>query len=142
MSAIRIEALWSLNFLDITYASHRADIVSALEPSVAVTLACVPVLQPLLRRVKVRPERSAPHALNDLRRDIEGLAANNKQPFESLSDNSFGCRLQSNGSEHHAEIRSAHRPISSGGGSKAVDSEQQSGSITVDAQWQVNVAPR
>jgi hypothetical protein len=107
VSAIRIEALWSLNFLDLTYASQRADIVSALEPSVGVTLACVPLLQPLLRRIKVWPEGSAPHALNDLREDIERLAANHKQPFECLSNSSLGLKSELHGSEHHTEIQSA-----------------------------------
>lgn len=127
VSAIRIEALWSLNFLDITYASQRVVIVSALEPSVGVTLACIPLLTPLLRRASVRPERLSPVILNNPGRDIEGLAGNSKQPFESLTETSSGCRLQSDGSEQHTGLQSPSRPLSSPLSSRSLGSEERTG---------------
>ncbi|KAH8904243.1 hypothetical protein BR93DRAFT_930278 [Coniochaeta sp. PMI_546] len=46
--AIRILTLSSMYLTDITYSIPQANIFSGLEPSVAIRLACIPLLRPLL----------------------------------------------------------------------------------------------
>lgn len=47
-SALRIQAIATLDYSDLTYLAGVPSIYSVLEPTLAITLACVPVLRPLL----------------------------------------------------------------------------------------------
>jgi hypothetical protein len=44
---MRVSYLSTMDFADITYSLPRANIFSGLEPSLAVCLACIPLLRPL-----------------------------------------------------------------------------------------------
>lgn len=48
MSLFRLVSLVSVNFDDLTGTCAQALIYSAVEPSLAVVLACIPLLRPLL----------------------------------------------------------------------------------------------
>lgn len=50
ISALRISVLSSMDFADITYTIPQANIFSGIEPCLAVILASVPMMRPLLGR--------------------------------------------------------------------------------------------
>ncbi|ORY56948.1 uncharacterized protein BCR38DRAFT_461513 [Pseudomassariella vexata] len=50
LSIVRIVILSEVDFTDVTHSLPDPVIWSGLEPSVAVTLACIPLLRPLIRR--------------------------------------------------------------------------------------------
>ncbi|KAI4592945.1 hypothetical protein KJ359_010197 [Pestalotiopsis sp. 9143b] len=47
-SALRISAVVSMDYADLTYLAGLPSIYSVIEPALIITLACVPVLRPLL----------------------------------------------------------------------------------------------
>ncbi|KXJ87123.1 integral membrane protein [Microdochium bolleyi] len=50
VSAVRLYTLISMDYRDITYTIPKVNILSGLEPAVAIILACVIMLRPLTRR--------------------------------------------------------------------------------------------
>ncbi|KAH9886116.1 hypothetical protein F4778DRAFT_759065 [Xylariomycetidae sp. FL2044] len=50
ISALRLHSIRSIDFTDITFTVAEAQVWSALEPALAITLACIPILRPLLGR--------------------------------------------------------------------------------------------
>ena len=50
VSALRVSVLSTMDFTDITYSIPRANIFSGLEPCIAIILACIPMMRPLLGR--------------------------------------------------------------------------------------------
>lgn len=78
-----------MDFNDITYSIPLANIFSGLEPSIAVVLACIPVLRPLLGRSAHSPQASAQHYGHS------GISAD-----RNLSKNGMFEPLGDNGSEH------------------------------------------
>ncbi|RAK99406.1 putative integral membrane protein [Aspergillus ibericus CBS 121593] len=50
ISALRLSVLSTMNFTDITFTLPRANIFSGIEPCLAATLACIPLMRPLLGR--------------------------------------------------------------------------------------------
>lgn len=61
-SIIRLVYLARIDYDDVTYTSVTAVLMTAVEPSLAVMLACIPLLRPLLgpaaRRLSAAPQRS------------------------------------------------------------------------------------
>ncbi|KAK8105154.1 hypothetical protein PG999_008513 [Apiospora kogelbergensis] len=49
VSAVRIHYLKSMDYTDLTLSMKHPNIFSGLEPSAAITLACIPLLRPLFR---------------------------------------------------------------------------------------------
>ncbi|KAK7926763.1 hypothetical protein PG985_003761 [Apiospora marii] len=49
VSAVRIHYLKSMDYTDLTFSMKYPNIFSGLEPSAAITLACIPLLRPLFR---------------------------------------------------------------------------------------------
>ncbi|KAK7955852.1 uncharacterized protein PG986_005074 [Apiospora aurea] len=49
VSAVRIHYLSSMDYTDLTFSMKYPNIFSGLEPSAAITLACIPLLRPLFR---------------------------------------------------------------------------------------------
>lgn len=47
-SAVRLQSITNINFEDVTASSAEAYVWSTIEPGLAITLACVPLLRPLL----------------------------------------------------------------------------------------------
>ncbi|KAK8052451.1 hypothetical protein PG993_003836 [Apiospora rasikravindrae] len=49
VSAVRIHYLSSMDYSDLTFSMKYSNIFSGLEPSAAITLACIPLMRPLFR---------------------------------------------------------------------------------------------
>ncbi|KAI1340025.1 hypothetical protein F5Y15DRAFT_61891 [Xylariaceae sp. FL0016] len=67
ISIIRVKLLSGVDFADVTYTISNAVLFSALEPCLAITLACVPVLRPLLPQ-RYQPSESAKIGASTIRR--------------------------------------------------------------------------
>jgi hypothetical protein len=90
-----------MNFADITYSLPLANIFSGLEPSLAVILACVPLLRPLLGRSgNDSNPRSTPYQVSGPSR--RGKLNHNQ--FGPLNDDASHHRLHPIGTKHEAEI--------------------------------------
>lgn len=125
-----------MDFNDITYSIPQANIFSGMEPSVAVTLACIPLLRPLLGRSKYSNDGTARYATGSATpsKALE-LETGDGRPFQALNDDSSQYRLRPLGPKHLAEVRStANKSTSSGRGS----SDSEPGGITVRAEWDVS----
>lgn len=53
-SVIRLAFLTSMDYLDVTYTGTPFILMSLVEPSLAVTLACIPLLRPLFPKANTR----------------------------------------------------------------------------------------
>lgn len=141
VSGIRIHTLSSMKFDDITYSMPPANIFSGLEPSVAVILACIPLMRPLLGRTRFASEGSRTYGSANPSKAIEFESGNDvKGPFEPLSDTSSRYRLRPTGPKHYADVQTAKRPESSGQGSSDLEADVEG--IVVKQQWKVNVDAR
>lgn len=110
-----------------------ANIFGGLEPSMAVTLACIPLFRPLVGRCKYR-------AGNDL-----GVGTPRREQFEPLGDDAGGdqLRLRPLGFKHQAEVSA----LSIGNGSshesrddRDFETKADSGrtpGILVSREWEV-----
>lgn len=88
VSGFRISVLSTMNYADITYTIPLANIFSGLEPSVAVTLACIPMLRPLFGRSS-SPATTRVEFSGASRRPDENL-----KDFQPLDDDSSQYRLR------------------------------------------------
>ncbi|EGC48477.1 integral membrane protein [Histoplasma capsulatum var. duboisii H88] len=135
VSAVRIHTLSSMDFADITYSIPPANIFSGLEPSVAVTLSCIPLLRPLLRRPKYGSGSNTSYPANST-----GASKNNGPGggggFEQLNDNSSQYQLRPVAGKHFAAVSSSKTPASSGHDSSDLESNEVGG-ITVHEHWHV-----
>ncbi|KAK3331259.1 hypothetical protein B0H66DRAFT_94015 [Apodospora peruviana] len=142
VSGIRIHTLKSMDFTDITYSLPQANIFSGLEPSVAVMLACIPLLRPLLGRSKHSSNGTASASFGPSKGALEltdtAGAGGIKRPFEPLADDSSQYRLRPGEPHHLADIRTNNKSSESAG-SSASDIEAD-GAIVVRSQWDVQVA--
>ncbi|KAL2016998.1 hypothetical protein VTK56DRAFT_2679 [Thermocarpiscus australiensis] len=85
VSGLRLVALSSIDYADITFNIPESLVFSGLEPFLAVTLACVPVLQPLLgtSRVSSRAPASAPGSSARARRTKASTSSAGSRPSAS-----------------------------------------------------------
>ena len=125
-----------MDFNDITYSLPPANIFSGLEPSVAVTLACVPLLRPLLGCSKYSSNGTGGYASGSgtPSKALE-IEAGDSRPFEPLTDDSSQYRLRPLGPNHHAEIQSTAKPANSRSSSD-LELDGPEG-ILVRSQWKV-----
>ncbi|KAJ5477410.1 hypothetical protein N7539_007554 [Penicillium diatomitis] len=103
ISALRIAVLSSMDFADITYTIPRANIFSGVEPCLAVILASVPLMRPLLGRSAQNSEVTAAHT----RKPSEPSAASTKRcenGFLQLEDNSSQLQLRPVGTKHRVGV--------------------------------------
>ncbi|KAK0648617.1 integral membrane protein [Cercophora newfieldiana] len=135
VSAIRINTLKSMDFTDLTYSMPPANIFSGLEPSVAVILACIPLLRPLLGRTKYSNDGTAGYASGSATpsKALE-LETGDGRLFQALADDSSQYRLRPRGPKHHAEVQTAK---STSRGSSDTDTDTPGG-IVVESQWKVD----
>ena len=115
----------------------------------AVILACIPLLRPLLGRNTYSNGTSG--ATGNLKGCITPSAAlnskltaeNRKRPFEPLDDDSSQYRLRPLGPKHQAEVLAGAKKISvssnAGGSYSAEEMELTERSIKVKSQWKVDV---
>lgn len=59
ISAFRVYAMSTLDFMDIQYTTPKADMFSCIEPCLAVVLASIPLMRPWLDVISSKPRRSA-----------------------------------------------------------------------------------
>lgn len=132
VSAIRIHTLSSMNFADITYSIPPANIFSGLEPSVAVILACIPLLRPLLGRAKDSSDGPSRYGSATPSKALE-LKSKDGGPFVPLSDDSSQYRLRPVGPKHFAGASAMERSASR---TSDIETDEFEG-ITVKSQWVV-----
>lgn len=60
IGALRLQAIVTIDFADYTYSIADAMTYSALEPALAIILACIPTLRPLLPSRTRQPDGSGP----------------------------------------------------------------------------------
>ncbi|KAL1961168.1 hypothetical protein VTO42DRAFT_3113 [Malbranchea cinnamomea] len=130
VSAIRIHTLSSMDFADITYSIPPANIFSGLEPSVGVTLACIPLLRPLLRFAKYSSSGTPMYPTNG----SKSLGGDGRV-FQQLNDDSSQYQLRPVGPKHYAEVSTLKKPESSRRDSS--DLEGNEPGITVQEQWNI-----
>lgn len=138
-----------MDFADITYSLPPANIFSGLEPSMAVILACIPLLRPLLGRNTYSNGTSG--ATGDLKGrltpstalDSKLTAEDRKRPFEPLEDDSSQYRLRPMGPKHQAEVLAGVKTMSVNSSMVGSDSMEEreitERSIKVKSQWEVDV---
>ncbi|KAG6356802.1 hypothetical protein INS49_014676 [Diaporthe citri] len=132
-SVIRLVCLTQMDFTDLPYSFTLASIFGGLEPSMAVTLACIPLFRPLVGRCKYRAG------------DNLGSRVPRREQFEPLGDDAGGeqLRLRPLGFKHQAEVSA----VSVGNGSsderrddREVEAKVDSGhtpGILVSREWEV-----
>ncbi|ODH14526.1 hypothetical protein ACO22_06567 [Paracoccidioides brasiliensis] len=132
VSAIRIHTLSSMDFKDITYSLPSANIFSGLEPSVAITLSCIPLLRPLLRHGNYS-NNGTPVYQSTIPSKSPGLDGCG---FEQLNDNNSQHQLRPVAGKHYAAVCEPNKQVSSSRGSSDVEASEAMG-ITVQEDWQV-----
>ncbi|KAE8152832.1 hypothetical protein BDV25DRAFT_127699 [Aspergillus avenaceus] len=90
ISALRISVLSTMDFNDITYTLPRANIFSGVEPCLAVVLASVPLMRPLLGRSIYTPDGTPAKASNP----SAGVKPASGDGFQQLGDNSSQLHLR------------------------------------------------
>lgn len=95
-SVIRLAFLTSMDYLDITYTGIPFILMSLVEPSLAVTLACIPLLRPLF------PKNNTRYSATGTRERVVSLS------FRGLTTNST---IQSNRRKRGRSSTSMPAPI-------------------------------
>jgi len=163
VSAIRIHSLGTMDFNDITFSIPQANIFSGMEPAVAVTLACIPLLRPLLGRGGLSSEGASGNKYSGGRgtssRSRSGIGGGGgggasssapskggleldettgeRRPFEPLTDDSSQYRLRPVGPKHLTEVCSGPKSRDTASTRASSDLESDDRGITVQSQWGV-----
>ncbi|KAJ9144960.1 hypothetical protein NKR23_g5658 [Pleurostoma richardsiae] len=135
VSGICIHSLASIDFTDITMSLPQANISSGLEPAVAVTLACVPLLRPLPGRGKFSSSGTSNYASFGGSKRNGGCETRNAAPGP-ISDDSSQYRLRSLSPKYDVEITVSGKTDSSGGRSSELEAEERRG-ITARSEWAI-----
>ncbi|KAI9157932.1 Satratoxin biosynthesis SC16 cluster protein [Paramyrothecium foliicola] len=147
ISGFRIHTLKSMDFVDITYSIPLANIFSGLEPSIAIVLACVPLMRPLLGRKKYSLDGTAQYqASGNSRQTPSSLDKHNFQP---LSDDSSQYQLRPMGLKYDTEVsapeRISNKTSSEGteelGSDIHQDKDSDRGGIRVRQEWNISNEP-
>ncbi|KXX72992.1 hypothetical protein MMYC01_210536 [Madurella mycetomatis] len=106
-----------LYFEDMTYTGVLATIFTGIEPAIALSLACVPFLRPLIRRNEVSTRSDDRYTTSALR--SEGPSGSGNRPFKELNDDSSEIQLRPIGSDslkYEAEVSQGQKqPTESAG---------------------------
>ncbi|CAG8904107.1 unnamed protein product [Penicillium egyptiacum] len=148
ISILRISVLSTMDFTDITYSIPRANIFSGLEPCLAVILASVPMMRPLLGRLRYTPEVTArPPNKSPSPSGRSGSTGDGE--FQPLQNNSSELCLRPIGPKHEVGVAvqspTEARDISRGneasleaGKSRDTDQREKRGlGISVKQEWAV-----
>lgn len=134
---MRLAAIPDVDYLDLTYSVPKTLILSSLEPSLGVTLACIPLLRPLLGRSKYSKNGTASHEISAQAPGGSGAIRSRdeirkKDGFAVLEDDSSQYQLRPVGGQHNTAV-SAARGDGSPGSSDAEDGDvRRSRGPTVD----------
>jgi hypothetical protein len=149
ISILRISMLSTMDFTDITYSIPTANIFSGLEPCLAVILASVPMMRPLLRRSAYTPEVTA-RSSNKCPSPSGRSRSTGDGEFQPLQDDSSELCLRPIGPKHEvgvavqnlAETREIPRRSGESleaGESRDVDQSEKRGlGISVKQEWAVS----
>ncbi|KAL4863805.1 hypothetical protein BDV12DRAFT_206177 [Aspergillus spectabilis] len=147
ISALRISVLSTMDFADITYTIPKANIFSGVEPCLAVILASVPMMRPLLGRTTTTPNATG-------RTPVKSLSKSGGKPntgddgFQPLDDDTSQLWLRPMGRKHYAGISVQQSGLDrdSGGSQETLDRVEGrtgrgygngNGGITVKQEWAV-----
>ncbi|CEL04883.1 hypothetical protein ASPCAL06007 [Aspergillus calidoustus] len=114
ISALRISVLSTMDFTDITYSIPRANIFSGIEPCLAVILASIPMMRPLLGRTSTTPNATGrtPISSSNKRSGVGAKGSNgtgeHDDGFERLDDDTSQLWLRPMGPKHYAGISVRH----------------------------------
>ncbi|KAI1394875.1 hypothetical protein F4819DRAFT_229438 [Hypoxylon fuscum] len=136
VSIIRVVMMTQIDFQDITFTIPHTVLFSALEPCVAVTLACVIILRPLFGG-QYSPDGTATY--NSPSVDALSRRASNRR-FKQLNDDSSETRLRPEEVGYRATIAKSPEPFK-GFGSMG-DIALEMGSISIKHEWTVQQEPR
>ncbi|KAF1940413.1 hypothetical protein EJ02DRAFT_456042 [Clathrospora elynae] len=145
ISALRISVLSTMDFTDITFTIPKANIFSGIEPCLAVALASVPMMRPLLGRSAAKPYGSGQRPVNTESKS-PGPKGVNDDGFERLDDDTSHLWLRPLGLQHRADA-SALRETINGDASEGdeesldrheVDGETNGGGIKVKQSFHVS----
>jgi hypothetical protein len=100
---MRISILSTMNFADITYSIPRANIFSGLEPCLAVILASVPMMRPLLGRSTYTPEVTACPSDRSSSASKRSRSTDDSE-FQPLKDDSSELCLRPVGPKHEVGV--------------------------------------
>ncbi|KAF9887195.1 hypothetical protein FE257_010449 [Aspergillus nanangensis] len=103
ISALRISVLSKMNFADITYTLPLANIFSGIEPCLAIILASIPMMRPLLGRSTYTPSSSGLGPSKESAPSTGPKAAGG-DGFQQLVDDSTHFPLRPIGPKHFAGI--------------------------------------
>ncbi|KAJ5479303.1 hypothetical protein N7530_004812 [Penicillium desertorum] len=146
ISILRISMLSTMDFTDITYSIPTANIFSGLEPCLAVILASVPMMRPLLRRSAYTPEVTA-RSSNKCSSPSGRSRSTGDGEFQPLQDDSSELCLRPIGPKHEvgvavqnlAETREIPRrsgePLEAGESRDVDQSEKRGLGISVKQEW-------
>lgn len=123
-----------LEFADMPYSGLLATVFSGLEPAVAITLACIPFLRPVLRGESAIEQSShyeVSHGSHATSR--KATRVNDSRAFEELNDNSSEIQLRPIKGEQ--DVRVSASPASNEENIKPNDSRF----ITIQKKWEVRM---
>ncbi|EAW15034.1 putative integral membrane protein [Aspergillus clavatus NRRL 1] len=141
ISALRISVLSTMDFVDITFTIPLANIFSGIEPCLAVVLASIPMMRPLLTRSAYSPEASGgkTSSPSDAAKPSSG-----EDKFQPLHDETSQLWLRPAGPKHYAGIAvqdaaSTENLNTNSAREETVETRRRNGSggITVKQEWAV-----
>lgn len=141
ISALRLKSLRELDYADITYNIPHALIFGALEPSVGVTLACIPLLRPLLGRSKYSGSGTVQYhgSTDNPSGAMRSGNAVQKKGFAPLEDDSSQYQLRPMGGKHNATVSSGPKGSRvSSDGENSIGMDDDTRGINVKKQWVVS----
>lgn len=95
MTIYRQATLPHLYFEDMTYTGVLATVFTGIEPAVALSLACVPFLRPLIRGRKLVTNTDSQYYANSSNLRSKDLASSgSRAPFKELNDDSSEIQLR------------------------------------------------
>ncbi|KAI5860583.1 hypothetical protein GGS23DRAFT_229983 [Durotheca rogersii] len=134
VSIIRVALITKVDFTDITWSISSSVLVSALEPCVAVTVACAIILRPLFGG-QYSPDGTATFNTPS----VDALSRkNSNRRFKQLNDDSSETRLRPEELGYRASIAKASEPFKGQIG----DIGLEMGSISIKHEWIVKEEQR
>lgn len=116
-----------MNFADMTYEGVKATLFSALEPPVAISLACVPYLRAILGG------RWAAHSAK-----YSASGGNSTGGFSKSGNRFAGSQpLESRDDDSEVHLRPMHGVGVEGGPPQRGDDLTKDGNIRVETRWEV-----
>ncbi|KAL5340234.1 hypothetical protein BJX70DRAFT_397001 [Aspergillus crustosus] len=106
ISALRISVLPTMDFTDITYTIPKANIFSGIEPCLAVILASVPMMRPLLGRTSTTPDATGRTPVKSLSKSggKQHSGPGDDDGFQALDDDTSQLWLRPLGPKYQAGI--------------------------------------